>query len=393
MKKIFLISTLLALTSAGILAQQSLMPDRNTLISPEIHNDHSVTFRLFAPQAKEVRLVSDCLPEGKNFEDLQKDESGLWSCTINKLNPELYGYTFSVDGVKVIDPNNVYFIRDVANVFNIFLIDGERADLYKVNDIPHGSLTKVWYHSPTLNKERRMTIYTPPGYESSNQNYPVLYLLHGMGGDENAWTELGRASQILDNLIARGAAKPMIVVMPNGHVIIDAAPGETADGFYKPNTFRLRGSFAGEMEKSFPDIIQFVEKNYRVKADKAHRAIDGLSMGGLHSIAISANYPNTFDYIGLFSAATPQENEKIEVYHNLDQKFKLQKENGYQLYWIGMGKTDFLYQSGALFRNKLDEIDMKYTYYESQGGHTWRNWRIYLSEFAPLLFKEKESEK
>ena len=393
MKKIFLISTLLALTSAGILAQQSLMPDRNTLISPEIHNDHSVTFRLFAPQAKEVRLVSDCLPEGKNFEDLQKDESGLWSCTINKLNPELYGYTFSVDGVKVIDPNNVYFIRDVANVFNIFLIDGERADLYKVNDIPHGSLTKVWYHSPTLNKERRMTIYTPPGYESSNQNYPVLYLLHGMGGDENAWTELGRASQILDNLIARGAAKPMIVVMPNGHVIIDAAPGETADGFYKPNTFRLRGSFAGEMEKSFPDIIQFVEKNYRVKADKAHRAIAGLSMGGLHSIAISANYPNTFDYIGLFSAATPQENEKIEVYHNLDQKFKLQKENGYQLYWIGMGKTDFLYQSGALLRNKLDEIDMKYTYYESQGGHTWRNWRIYLSEFAPLLFKEKESEK
>ena len=143
MKKIFLISTLLALTSAGILAQQSLMPDRNTLISPEIHNDHSVTFRLFAPQAKEVRLVSDCLPEGKNFEDLQKDESGLWSCTINKLNPELYGYTFSVDGVKVIDPNNVYFIRDVANVFNIFLIDGERADLYKVNDIPHGSLTKI----------------------------------------------------------------------------------------------------------------------------------------------------------------------------------------------------------------------------------------------------------
>ena len=393
MKKIFLISTLLALTSAGILAQQSLMPDRNTLISPEIHNDHSVTFRLFAPQAKEVRLVSDCLPEGKNFEDLQKDESGLWSCTINKLNPELYGYTFSVDGVKVIDPNNVYFIRDVANVFNIFLIDGERADLYKVNDIPHGSLTKIWYQSPTLNKERRMTIYTPPGYESSNQNYPVLYLLHGMGGDENAWTELGRASQILDNLIARGAAKPMIVVMPNGHVIIDAAPGETADGFYKPNTFRLRGSFAGEMEKSFPDIIQFVEKNYRVKADKAHRAIAGLSMGGLHSIAISANYPNTFDYIGLFSAATPQENEKIEVYHNLDQKFKLQKENGYQLYWIGMGKTDFLYQSGALFSNKLDEIDMKYTYYESQGGHTWRNWRIYLSEFAPLLFKEKESEK
>ena len=147
------------------------------------------------------------------------------------------------------------------------------------------------------------------------------------------------------------------------------------------------------MEKSFPDIIQFVEKNYRVKADKAHRAIAGLSMGGLHSIAISANYPNTFDYIGLFSAATPQENEKIEVYHNLDQKFKLQKENGYQLYWIGMGKTDFLYQTGTLFRNKLDEIDMKYTYYESQGGHTWRNWRIYLSEFAPLLFKEKESEK
>ena len=393
MKKIFLISTLLALTSARILAQQSLMPDRNTIISPEIHDDHSVTFRLFAPQAKEVRLVSDCLPEGKNFEDLQKDESGLWSCTVNKLNPELYGYTFSVDGVKVIDPNNVYFIRDVANVFNIFLIDGERADLYKVNDIPHGSLTKIWYQSPTLNKERRMTIYTPPGYESSKQNYPVLYLLHGMGGDENAWTELGRASQILDNLIARGAAKPMIVVMPNGHVIIDAAPGETADGFYKPNTFRLRGGFAGEMEKSFPDIIQFVEKNYRVKADKAHRAIAGLSMGGLHSIAISANYPNTFDYIGLFSAATPQENEKIEIYHNLDQKFKLQKENGYQLYWIGMGKTDFLYQNGTLFRNKLDEIDMKYTYYESQGGHTWRNWRIYLSEFAPLLFKEKESEK
>lgn len=234
-----------------------------------------------------------------------------------------------------------------------------------------------------------MTVYTPAGYESSKKKYPVLYLLHGAGGDENAWTELGRAAQILDNLIAQGKAEPMIVVMPNGNGAQEAAPGEAPNSMVKPS-FMNPKTMDGAIEKAFPDVMKYIEKNYRVYTDKNHRAIAGLSMGGFHSLYISAYYPNKFGYVGLFSAATSKQVNKgvtSDVYENLEDKLAVQFKNAPKLYWIGIGKTDFLYKDNMDFRKILDNNGYKYTYMETDGGHIWKNWRIYLTEFVPLLFK------
>ena len=370
-------------------AQQALFGGQE-IVSPEMNTDRTVTFRVIAPDAKEVKVLGDWLPaEGwtPGSAAMTKGENGIWTHTTNVLPPELYSYSFLVDGFKTTDPNNPFLIRDVASVTNFFIVGGGQADLYKVNDVPHGTVARRWYDSPGLEIDRRLTIYTPPGYENSSEKYPVLYLLHGAGGDEEAWVSLGRAAQILDNLIAQGKAKPMVVVMPNGNVIQDAAPGEGNKGFYKPQ-FMVPKTMDGTYEATFTDIIKFVENNYRVKPDKANRAIAGLSMGGFHSMHISRFYPNTFDYVGLFSAAImPREDATNKVYADIDGTLKKQMGNGYKLYWIGIGKDDFLYQANTEFRQKLDSMGMKYTYMETDGGHIWKNWRIYLAEFLPLLFE------
>lgn len=389
MKRIFFILTI-CLISTGLLAQQNLdFSPKAEVVSPQINKDNTVTFRLMAPNAQSVKLQGDWMPsEGwtPKLQDLQKDENGLWSFTTQVLPSDLYSYTFIVDGLKVLDPNNVYQVRDVATVMNIFLVEGGLGDLYKVQDVPHGTVTRCWYDSPKLDSPRRITIYTPPGYEGNTDKYPVFYLLHGMGGDEEAWMALGRASQILDNLIAQGKAKPMIVVMPNGHTSNTAAPGESDKGFYKPD-MRTPDVFSGDMEANFGDIIKFVEDNYRVKSDMQSRAIAGLSMGGFHSLYISANYPNTFDYVGLFSPAIlPPANAASTIYADLEAKLLAQKANGYRLYWIAIGNTDFLFQNVVDYRSKLDEMKFTYQYRESDGGHIWANWRLYLSEFAQMLF-------
>jgi enterochelin esterase family protein len=380
---------LIMTTSISSFAQQALFGGQD-IKSPEIKTDNSVVFRVMAPNAKEVKLSGDWMPaEGwtPGSVAMTKDDKGLWSFTTEILQPELYSYSFIIDGFKTTDPNNPFIVRDVASVTNIFIIGGGKADLYKVNDIPHGTVAKRWYDSPGLGMDRRITIYTPPGYENGSEKYPVLYLLHGAGGDEEAWATLGRTAQIMDNLIAQKKVKPMIVAMPNGNVIQDAAPGEGRDGFYKPQ-FMVPKTMDGTYEANFMDIIKFVENNYRVKAEKANRAVAGLSMGGFHSLHISRYYPNTFDYVGLFSAAIlPNQNVSNPVYNDIDGTLKKQLANGYKLYWIGMGKTDFLYQSGVDYRKKLDGMGFKYTYRETDGGHIWKNWRIYLSEFAPLLFQ------
>jgi len=389
MKKQSIIAlAMLTVTSLAMLAQQAIGGQQSA--SPEIHEDHTVTFNLHAPGATEVKLSGDWMPvEGwvPGSLAMTRDENGNWTYTTEALEPELYGYAFLVDGLRVNDPNNAFLSRDVATNTNIFIIGGEQADLYRVNEVSHGSLTRRWYYSPGLDMERRITIYTPPGYENSRRKYPVLYLLHGAGGDEEAWIELGRATQILDNLIAGGKAKPMIVVMPNGNVIQDAAPGEGIQGFVQP-AFMLPGTMDGTFELTFVDIMKFVESTYRVKANKANRAVTGLSMGGYHSMHISRYYANTFDYIGLFSAAIlPNQNTTATVYQDIDGSLEKQMENGYKLYWIGVGITDFLYNSNKEYHAKLDAMGMPHTFRESEGGHIWKNWRVYLSEFVPLLFK------
>ncbi|MFN3998970.1 esterase [Algoriphagus sp.] len=397
MKK-HLLSTLFFLSAIGFdsNAQEAIFRAQN-IISPEIHDDNSVTFRLHAPNATAVQVTGDFLPsvkmetpmgqmDGPGKENLTKGENGVWEFKTAILGSELYNYSFMVDGFSTTDPSNPFIIRDVASATNIFIVGGGHADLFKTNPIPHGTVARRWYDSPGLKMNRRITIYTPPGYETSSEKYPVLYLLHGAGGDEEAWISLGRTAQIMDNLIADGKAKPMIVVMPNGNVIQDGAPGEGSKNFYKPQ-FMIPNTMDGTYEGAFGNIIKFVESSYRVKADKANRAIAGLSMGGFHTIHISRYYPNTFDYMGLFSAAImPREDATGKVYSNFDKTLKAQMDNGYKLYWIAIGKSDFLYEANKEYRAKLDAMKMPYTYVESEGGHIWRNWRVYLTQFVPMLF-------
>ena len=404
MKKILMIVAF-CLTGMAAHAQQNLSWGQGPQVaSPDVHADNTVTFNLIAPEAQKVQITGDFLPSkkvvfnGATFDapadpvDLVKNDKGVWSFTSEALKPELYTYNMIVDGAKIIDPLNVYNIRDINNLFSVLLIGGDaRTDLYKVNKVAHGTVSKVWYESPTAGLTRRLTVYTPAGYETSGKEYPVLYLLHGIGGDENAWSELGRAAQILDNLIAQGKAEPMLVVMTNGNISQEACPGETSEGFRVP-TMMLPKTMEGSFETAFPDVVKFMEKTYRVKKDKAHRAIAGLSMGGFHSLFISINNPDTFDYVGLFSAAVDQQQNTANggfpnIYADRNQKIDNLFSKHPKLFWIGIGKTDFLFKNNNDLRAYLDSKNHKYTYLETEGGHIWRNWRIYLSEFVPLLFK------
>lgn len=397
MKQLIILTA--ALSSFPIFAQQALW-SHAPVVSPEINADKTVTFRLAAPGAQSVLVTGDFLPTQKQktphgeFDvpgtaELVKNSNGVWEyTTTSPLSPELYGYTFVVDGLKITDPSNVYLSRDIASVTNMLLVGGDdRTDLYKVADVPHGTVSKIWYNSPSLGMNRRMTVYTPAGYETSGKRYPVFYLLHGMGGDENAWSELGRATQIIDNLIAQGKAEPMIVVMPNGNADLEAAPGESPLGFYPPTT-QLPKTKDGSFETSFPEIVNFIDNTYRTIPDKQHRAIAGLSMGGFHSKNISRQNPDMFDYVGLFSAAiNMREGVTSPVYDNGEEKLRVQFERQPTLYWIAIGKDDFLYNDNVNYRHMLDEKGYPYKYRESDGGHIWKNWRIYLTEFAPQLFK------
>lgn len=379
-------------------AQQALFGG-GELISPQINENQSVTFRLWAPKAVKVEVQGDFLPpqlidtpvgkwEAPGTAELKEGQQGVWEYTTPPLASELYSYTFIVDGLRITDPSNVYQLRDVASVTNYFLIGGGCADNYEVQDVPHGTVAKVWYDSPYLGMKRRATVYTPAGYETGKRKYPVLYLLHGAGGDENAWTDLGRTAQILDNLIAQGKAEPMIVVMPNGNSGAQAAAGEGYQNRKKPGS-DLEGMWNGKIEKAFPDLMNFIEKYYRTLNDKNHRAIAGLSMGGFHTIHISAYYPDKFAYVGPFSAAITSESKAPDaaIYQDFDQQLARQFKKKPKLYAMYIGKTDFLYQPNKEFREKLDAQGYAYTYTESEGGHIWRNWRLYLTDFVQRLFR------
>ncbi len=384
---------LIGLLSTESLAQQSLFRE-SPIISPQINADHSVTFRLRAPLAKTVTISGTWMQsEGVNrpSKNLTPGADTVWTYTTEVLPSDMYFYSFSVDGVRTVDPSNAHVVRDVASISNTFIIDGTLGDLYKVNAVPHGTVAKRWYDSPKTGKNRRISIYTPAGYETGQTKYPVLYLMHGIGGDEDAWLTTGRAAQIMDNLIAQGKAKPMIVVITNGNVAMEAAPGEGSEGQTRP-TFMLPNTMDGKFEQSFGDIMKFVEANFRTINKKDSRAIAGLSMGGYHTAYISQNYPNTFDYMGLFSPAMnnkPGQFPDSPAYKNLDAKLKAQQENGYKLYWIAVGKTDFgiLLDGIKDYRKRLDAVGMKYEFKFTEGGHTWTNWREYLTEFSQRIFK------
>ena len=400
--------TFLAALLIGVsaFAQQALFGGAG-VESPVINPDGTVTFRYQNRKAVRVTLSGDFLPvQHLEFEmNGQKisydapgvaelrENNGVWEYTTPfAVEPEMYTYTFNVDGTQEIDPNNVFVNRDIASLTSVLLVPkaGERSDLYAVHRVPHGTVSKVWYYSETEGFDRRMTVYTPAGYESSKTKYPVLYVLHGIGGDEDAWVTQGRATQILDNLIARGEAKPMIVVFTNGNISQEAAPLENSTGYTRP-TMDLPQTMEGTFETAFPEVVKFIDSHYRTIAKKQSRAICGLSMGGFHTLYITLNNPDMFNYSGMFSAAIGTGSEQTaahkEVYENVDGKLATYFSKKPAMLWIGIGRTDFLIQSNNEFRAKLDAAGYPYKYMETDGGHIWKNWRIYLSEFVPLLFK------
>ncbi|MFZ2339392.1 MAG: alpha/beta hydrolase-fold protein [Bacteroidales bacterium] len=350
---------------------------RAPVVSPET-GEKTVTFRMAAPQAKLVRLYGSWMRSFDSSVNMIQDTAGIWSVTIPKPQPELYTYNFIVDGFTVNDVSNVLLQRDGTRYLSVLLVPGElTANYFEAGR--RGNLHKVWYDSPTIGKARRMYVYTPYGYESGTGRYPVLYLLHGGGGDEDAWVTMGRACQILDNLIEKKLAVPMICVMPNGNPTQEAArtlllPEETYD--------RRDPKFANLYINSIvKDIIPYVERNYRVIASPDARAVSGLSMGGGHTMSVTNEYPGMFGYILPLSMGIRADQPDI------DAKLQGIKKAGYKLYWIGCGNEDFTFEGAKLLDQALTRNGMEHTFFVSGGGHTWANWRIYLNTFGPLLFK------
>jgi enterochelin esterase-like enzyme len=381
------------------------------LKSPEIHPDRSVTFRLLAPKAAEV-TVNGSWENGTDVK-MTKDDSGIWSTTVGPLAPQLWGYWFLVDGVKALDPNNGETQRDGARYDNLLMISGPESEWWDFKDVPHGTIQAVWYPSPTLKQSgRRMMVYTPPGYETGTTKYPVLYLLHGGGGDEEAWLTMGRANIIMDNLIAAGKAKPMIVVMPNGNatqtvsqglgygptparqsVTAPAPPplqaaqaagaGAPAAGRGgAPGAGRGPQPYAGSYPESLvKDVIPFVEKRYRVLAAKDDRAIAGLSMGGGHTIAATNNNPGTFAYIGVFSAGARTVDEAFQ------KQLEAVKAGGVKFYWLGAGTTDMAREGTVNLSELVKKDGFNTSDREIPGRHYWFLWRDFLAQYAQVAFQ------
>ena len=378
MKKSFLLVFVLMSVILSVNAQElANFMGRAPIISPEI-GEETVTFRILSPEAKLVRLYGSWMAAYNSSINMMKDTAGIWSVSIPTPSPELYYYHFIVDGLVVNDSRNIFMQRDGTRFLSVLAVPGELTENY-FEASEHGNLSKVWYDSPTIGTNRRMYVYTPYGYETSGEDYPVLYLLHGGGGDEDAWTTLGRARQILDNLIEKGLAKPMICVMPNGN------PGQQAarTQLIEEKTYE-RGdpAFANLYVTSLvKDIIPYIESHYRVIASPEARAVSGLSMGGGHTLAVTRLFPGTFDYICPLSIGVRGEAAEI------DAQLQAVKQGGYKLYWFGVGKSDFLWDIAKELDAALTRNGMEHTFYVSEGGHTWANWRIYLNTFAPLLFK------
>ena len=383
MKRI-LSSIALCLAIAGTMNAQELANfnfggRQRPVISPEIQND-SVTFRLKADYATVVKLSGSWMPNpyGGTI-DMFRGPGNVWEVKIPLPEPEIYTYNFVVDGVAVNDPQNIYVQRDGTRFLPMLIVPGKRTENYN-EATQHGTVSHPWYHSNVLGMDRRLTVYTPYGYEKNPKaKYPVLYLLHGGGGDAEAWTSMGRAAQILDNLIEKGLAKPMIVVMPNGN------PNQQAANTLGLSTIQMdrqdpkwQNAYVNSLVK---EIVPFIDKEYRTIAKADGRAIAGLSMGGGHTTSATILYPGVFSYICPLSCGI-RESEQLD-----DQLLGIKKA-GYKLYWIGVGKEDTgAYQGSLVLDEHLKKNNMPHTLYVSDDAHVWKNWRLYLNTFAQLLFK------
>jgi enterochelin esterase-like enzyme len=348
------------------------------LVSPEVHSDSRITFRLKAPNAKDVRVRLETI----GSKTMQKDEQGVWSFTSDPLPPDIYSYSFSVDGVQMIDPSNPLLKYNLLNTESQVHVPGPATLAWEINDVPHGVVHRHLYHSAILGDERLFLVYTPPGYDpAAKQTYPVLYLLHGYSDAEDAWVSVGRANVILDNLIAQGKAKPMLIVMPLGYgnkaVIANGWAGLQNKEVWQDSVAKFRDVLLTE-------IVPQVEKAYRVSTGRESRAVAGLSMGGTESLFIGLNAPDRFAWIGAFSSGGLDENfERAypEVKGSLNSKLRL--------LWIACGREDGLLGVNKKLVEWLKSRGIKLTWVETPGSHSFLVWRRYLADFAHLLFQEK----
>ena len=341
---------------------------RQSIISPEVHGDRRVTFRLRAPQAKLVEVDAGF---AQGNQPMKKDGNGLWSTTLGPVEPDIYEYTFLVDGLQIVDPSNAWLKVWLRVSKNLVEIPGDEPMFYEEQQVPHGTIHIHKYQSKSLGVTRELYLYTPPGYETNQDTkYPVLYLFHGFGDTEDAWTGVGRANLIMDNLIAKNKVKPFVIVMPYGHT-----PSS-------PPVMRSIGRYGAFEKDLIEDIIPYVRKCYRVSTEQKDRAIAGLSMGGGQSLTIGLGNLDLFGWVGAFSSAIPEQDlgKLLAKPGSINEKL--------ELLWIGCGRKDFLYEANGKFLERLTAKKIKHVGHITDGAHEWQIWRNYLNELAPLLFKQ-----
>ena len=341
--------------------------DFTPLISPEVHPDRSVTFRLRAPNAKEVKVSG----EGAMGEAALTNNQGVWSATIGPLEPDIYGYSMNVDGLTIVDPGNPWVKPMRAARTSVVLVPGEPPRPWEIQPVPHGTVHEHSYFSKSLSVQRRLHVYTPPGYEKDSKTYPVLYLLHGSGDNDATWSAVGHAQFIEDNLLAKHKAEPMVIVMPDGHAFT-GNPGQVSTNMINRNV----ENFGNDLLK---DVMPMVEATYRVKADREDRAIIGLSMGGGQSLGVGLRHRELFAWVGGMSSYLPEPAKLVEEAFP-DSKSDL------KLLWFACGKDDRLVDNARQLSAALKQKGINYQFEETPGSHAWPVWRRHLAEFLPLLF-------
>jgi enterochelin esterase-like enzyme len=383
MKYAALLPAVIAITALSLLPGRLALaqPPANRIVSPEVHPNRTVTFRLLAPNAKQVQVGGEFTASPLAME---MDEKGVWSVTTRPLDPNIYGYNIIVDGLSMPDPSNTFVKSGVIWFGSQVEVPGDSPAFYAARNVPHGALHEHWYYSKALSSVRRVFVYTPPGYgNSADKQYPTLYLLHGMGDNEGAWTQVGHANFIMDNLLAEGKAKPALIVMPFGHASKDVRWPPRAGA----NEPRGGAVFGVEMlEKDLlENVIPLVEGEYRVGKDSSQRAIAGLSMGGYQALSIGLNNPQTFAYVGAFSSAVLNQSLESDFKSLLADPDKANKN--FKLIWIGCGSDDGLLPGDRKFEELLTSKGVKHQWVVTPGyGHVWTLWRVYLHDLLPKLF-------
>jgi len=343
--------------------------DAAALVSPEVHPDRTVAFRLRAPDARGVKVSGDW-PGGAT--EMKRDTNGVWSTTLGPLEPDIYGYSFTVDNLSMVDPANPWVKPMRAARTSVVEVPGDPPRIWEFQPVPHGTVHEHTYFSKSLKSRRSVHVYTPPGYEKDSRKLPVLYLFHGAGDNDATWTATGRAHFIADNLHAQQKIKPMVIVMTDGHAL-SGNPTRVSTNMIARNV----EAFAEDLLK---DVMPLIESTYRVKANRDNRAIIGLSMGGGQSLSIGLKHRELFAWVGGMSSFLPNGEQTVaEAF--VDSK------NNLKLLWIACGKEDFLIDNARQLSAALAAKNIPHEFKETAGNHSWPVWRRYLGEFMPLLFR------